>query len=72
MLVSSPPKYAPRLVSHRHPTRQRPSTKNSPVTHAMMLQMHPNEILDTMLGILSLGQRRKTRLFCAPISMAGL
>src|SRR5699024_8066774 len=31
-----------------------------------MLQMHPNEILDTMLGILSLGQRRKTRLFLRP------
>ncbi|NWN89712.1 MAG: NAD-glutamate dehydrogenase [Micrococcaceae bacterium] len=31
-----------------------------------MLQMEPKEILDTMLGILSLGQRRKTRLFLRP------
>src|SRR5699024_7472967 len=31
-----------------------------------MLQMEPREILDTMLGILGLGQRRKTRLFLRP------
>lgn len=31
-----------------------------------MLQMDPGEILDIMLGILSLGQRRKTRLFLRP------
>lgn len=31
-----------------------------------MLQMEPTEILDTMLGILALGQRRKTRLFLRP------
>lgn len=31
-----------------------------------MMQMSPKELLDTMLGILSLGQRRKTRLFLRP------
>lgn len=31
-----------------------------------MLQMNPTELLDTMLGILSLGQRRKTQLFLRP------
>ncbi len=31
-----------------------------------MLQMNAKELLDTMLGILSLGQRRKTRLFLRP------
>jgi len=31
-----------------------------------MLQMNATELLDTMLGILSLGQRRKTRLFLRP------
>ena len=31
-----------------------------------MMQMSPKEVLDTMLGILSLGQRRKTRLFLRP------
>ena len=31
-----------------------------------MMQMSPRELLDTMLGILSLGERRKTRLFLRP------
>ena len=31
-----------------------------------MMQMNAKELLDTMLGILSLGQRRKTKLFLRP------
>lgn len=31
-----------------------------------MLQMNSDELLDTMLGILSLGQRRRTKLFLRP------